>query len=992
MSDNPSDNIDILGLGVTTDEASFAQAQAAVKAFQDQVAESMGRAAQAMLAGDEASSKLYDNLLKLANESGDLNASFNNNSASIESANKQLSAMAAQFDTLINGEKNMATAAQEATAAINEQAAAAQKLQAGPRLSAFRDEQSQIRITPFTPSGGGEEEPESPELNKTGSAFSIGHALSVAGHSTGSPVLREAGAFVYMQQGLERALPFLENFNTKITEQPGLLGPAVSGLTALGVPMAGLAAVAVPVAAAIIGVTLAVQHFNQVIAAAQGTLNQSLEVLDAYFKAIGNGTTETLQREINEQEKRRNSANTEYGVIDQAFKGSGGNLDVVNAAVRGFGIMFGSFDDMNKHLDKLAAEGAKAQAVIDGDTQALGSNNVALNDAAENARKLAASIVETSQRYADYDKLTVQGVRDKLDQLQREGAAAEAAKAAIEAHNDILMVGPEQYQKNVEALKGYQTTIDQSKDGIDHLTGASYGLAQARKEEADAMAAEQAILQERLSFFATVGKLRATGTASSYESEVGSLQGKKEGDLGQIAYLEGKGTRTDDEQKQLVKLKAEIEEIDKQLDFLNRDVKLWVDAREAASAMTKADAALAKEVAAAEKQAKQQTAETIRREAQAEAELTRGSLQDTEARYQIATKESRDEIKIKQDTADKILDIATKVGQQEDDAHKTLARKQEDDLTKFYNDRAKLERDANTQASEDAVEHAQRVREIQRQSHSEETTALLNRDFLSLMKSRQKDHDDISKEDQSYNAREQKLSRHLQQQENELQIRLQQEDAQARVAFNRKIEDIVQNANREIEQQHVAEQRKIQQAQQAQRQELEDLVHTQDYKTRLLRHNEAIELQIIADQEKQRIAIANATNAAIVNAANRTLDQIAQHQPGAAEAARGSGAQRSRYAGGGAFGAGDPFEMSEPGFGPETLNFGSDSYVIPGQAIVYPMQSGSVTPSGGNSSKPINFAPVININGRGKTDDELAGMLEDRMMGWLEHVMPTDGG
>lgn len=984
MSDNPSgDNIDILGLGVKTDEASFAQAQSAVKAFQDQVAQSMGRAAQAMLAGDEAAAKLYDNLLKLANESGDLNAGFNNNSASVEAANKQLAAMSAQFDTLISGEKSMATAAQEATAAINEQAAAAEKMQAGPRLSAFRDAQNQFRREPPPPAAD-PEMPDAPgEPNKTGSAFGIGHALSVAGHATGSPMLRDAGAFVYMEEGLKRAVPFLENFNLEITKQPGIIGPAIGGLTALGVPMAGLAVVAVPVAAAVIGVTLAVQHFNQVIAAAQGTLNQSLEVLDAYFKAIDNGTTETLQREINEQEKRRNSANTEYGVIAQAFKGSGGNLDVVNAAVKGFAIMFGSFDEMNKHLDKLAAEGAKAQAVIDGDTQALGSNNIAFNNAAESARRLAASIVETSQRYADYDKLTVQGVKDRLDVLQREGAAAEAAKAAVEAHNDELKIGPEQYQKNIEAINGYQATIDQSKADIEHLTGASYGWAQARKEEADAMAAEQAILQERLNFFATVGKLRATGTASSYESEVGSLQGKKEGDLGQIAYLEGKGALTDQEQKQLTKLKAEIEEIDKQLEFLSRDVKLWIDAREAEGAITKADTALAKETAAAEKQAKQATAENIRREAQAEAELSRGSLQDTEARYQIATKESREEIKIKQDTADKILDIATKVGQQEDDAHKTLARKQEDDLTKFYNDRAKLERDANNQASEDAVEHAARVRDIQRQSHSDETSALLNRDFLSLMKSRQKDQDDLTKEDQSYNAREQKLSRHLQQQENELQIRLQQEDAQARVAFNRKIEDIVQNANREIEQQHVAEQRKIQQAQQAQHQQLEDLAHTEDYKIRLLRHNQAIELQLIADQERQRLAIANATNVAIVNAANRTIDQIAQHQPGAAEAARGSGAQRSRYAGGGAFGADNSFEMSE--FGPETLSFGRDSYVIPGQAIVYPMQSGSVTPGTGGG-KNINFAPVINIDGRGKSDNELADMLEDRMLTLLEHI------
>lgn len=344
-----------------------------------------------------------------------------------------------------------------------------------------------------------------PEMQPVGSMFGVGHALSVAGFMTGMPGLKEAGAVVYLEEGLKRVMPLFENLNTTVEATPGLLAPLVQGFTALGLPMAGLLAAAAPLAIAVAGVVVAIQNYNNVIAESKAALQGVLNTQDEYYKFIQTATTKEAQDKVattNQTIATQKQQQEELvsKVIRPYFEGLGEHFKDA------FGKPFEGTDEeymkmlSGKHLigydstimaaiDKYNALGQSIGdntilvGRLNGD---LLSNAFATNDANKYIQDLTNTTIKKAQTDEDFQKqlnadtlLSVEGGKARLKTLQDDNDI-------IKQHMQTLKPFIETNKDAAQQYDVLDTTLKNNINEIDFLSNTAIPAAQHVQDLADA--------------------------------------------------------------------------------------------------------------------------------------------------------------------------------------------------------------------------------------------------------------------------------------------------------------------------------------------------------------------------------------------------------------------------------------------------------------------------------------------------------------------------
>lgn len=698
--------------------------------------------------------------------------------------------------------------------------------------------------------GGGEEDGGAAGGTTVGSAFAIGHGLSVGGHALGAPALSNVGAFVYIEESLRRVAPLAQEFNLAMHESEGLFPALTTGLSNAGVPMAGLVATLGPLAIA--------------AAAAAAIIVIGVHQIEEGVK--------NLQNALDAQKKYYDDVN---------------KLDSEQAQKR--------LDELNKDQAAYAAKLVEDRGAL---VNALGHSKSA--DPVE----ALAGIVAVKQ------------LTDEINSLKDKSSAAyqEAIRLGIGLDKGAFFANDLKV-----ALEGVPDKLGQVRDGILDLV----------QRAADALAAREAAAK------AAYDKSKQEGYAKDVGARISGYQA-----LGQD-YDRQYGQPAAQSEAEMAAQKAANEQYAKEQAKAASDA--IKDLGKAAEDFTKKSADLVTSLATQQENARQ-------KEADAEQQYMRGSLEDIHERGQIATAESRKETELKQQTADKIADIALKEQQKEASIQDDFRNQLLEDQIKVNQDSQKLTTDFQRTEREDSIEHEQRLADIKQQSHVQDQAALLDRNFLQLAKNQLTQNDAESKENISFQRREDKLARHLSDQQQDLEGHYAQEIAQQQRAETRKILLSQQAAFNEENQQQVDQTRKITALRASEQQQLDDLTANETYKIAILQRNLANELILYTQQEAAKMKLLQATTDAI----NQQAKQAYMNSGGDRFIAEGM----TGHAQGGGFLAGEPFAMNEPGFGNETLMLGSRGYNVGGAALVYPMQGGSVNANKGDNG--LVFAPTIN--------------------------------
>lgn len=597
---------------------------------------------------------------------------------------------------------------------------------------------------------------------------------------------------------------------------------------------------------------------------------------------------------------------------------------LTNDQIEHSGLLQKTYAELFKSVDTANQAIAKDKDVVDLLTQSINSQTEAANTAAEAARKKATEDIAAAAQYASDDTATTKSLLDRRDKLQAENIQIEKSVALIEASSRNEALSAEQRQKNNTAIAALNDTYDKNYSEIQHITDASLELADARTKEAAAIkAADEATKDHE----ATLKKITDA----------------------QVAYDKA---------------------IQKSLETFTNS---------------------ANDLALKEKVSEQQ--------------YQPGSTQDTFARQTIALKEQTDVAKIEEDTANKIEDIRTKLGETEARIITDYNRQLFDDQIKAQDSIQKAQIDAQRTAVEDQISYQERIADIERSAHINEQQALLDRNFLQITKDELNKNNQIQTETDHYNDQEEKLQRHLANQEQDIQRNLEITEAQQQTAEQRKLADAETAADNSITQEQTTEKRKIEVAQDAQQKALADLSRNEIEKLTLMRESWYQQWSMLGLQENQREQLAAQTEQQIVSqneqilaaGTNAFIDDLNRLNAMASGSSGGSsvpapsmwqtlngGGDIATFAGGGDFQAGQPFMMSEAGI-PEFLNIGSDSFAMNAPALVYPLQSGSVTNAGGGGGKNITYAPTYNIPQGMKTPD-IVSLIEQHNATFMQEL------
>lgn len=721
----------------------------------------------------------------------------------------------------------------------------------------------------------------------TGSLFGVGRALSVAGFMTGIPGLKEAGAFVYIEEGFKRVLPLAQQFGETIANSSPGISSFVAGLTGLSAPMAGLLSVVGPIAIAVGGLVIGMSAYNNAVEEASNLLKGLIAGQDEYYSFIQKATTQEAKDKVQSLEDNNKTTKQKLdenvGIIKKYL------LDTQGAS----GVPLGEGKDFLKNLkdtglinaiydpavqaavdaaQKYADEINKNDIFIGRLTGDLQSNSLAANDAAEAAKKATQASIDKAtndavlQRQFSADmNLAPDAAKKRLEYLQQEGPIIQGQMAALQP----LIATNEEAKKQYDALN---TQLQNNVAEIQFLNGVAIPAAQHTKDMADAV---------------------------------------------------------------------------KELDDALKKSQQGLDAYN-------------KTVTDTESQLAQQKADATAKEKEQEAALTVGSIQDTYQRSQIKLAESRKEVTLANDTFNAITDARTKLNDKEKDALTNYNRQLLDDQTKYQQDVQKDQMATYRTERDNYQSHAEKLASIEAKVATDQQDALLNRNFLALAKQQQGHQSSIDAENTAYAQQQAKAQQHLQDQLADLAIHQAELRANQRAAYDRKLADDQTQTNREIGQKLLDEQRKMEVLRTTESQQLQDLTTTEAYKIQILRQGFAQEIAMYELQAQRRIQVAAQTQQEIDRQTLLSINALHATNPAASDQAMGTYAAQSLgnqlanwtkklklFDTGGSFGAGDTFMK---GSVPEIMSFGSNSYAIPGAAIIHPLQGGSATPMGGGGN------------------------------------------
>jgi len=739
-------------------------------------------------------------------------------------------------------------------------------------------------------------------------------AEGLAGGLTG------AADLTYFAEGLRQINDVVAPLNASLEVTGGLLPALTADLVAANIPMAGLIATLLPLATVVAGVVIVVTQLN---AAYQQQLESGQKVLDANLKAQQE-YYQDVSTLTNEQTKDRIAQLQTEGATSAAIQKENFNGIIRQFASSNFG---GDIDKASEYLKSLGGD------PIEQLVKNFGLGTVGLNEFTDSTKQLY-DAYKTAKSDSDTASASITRLNQGLtDNAFAANTAADAAQR--KAQFDLAQA---------QEVQGYDK---QTRDSLQQTLSLK----------------QQDIVNQK----AYIATLEANGAALD--------EAAKHGENVAVAQ------RTND---------AAIEDHKKQIDADTvaiqhiTDVSLGLaDARsreeERAKALEKAlnDAVTAQEryansVEAAKTQLENQSINALTKFGLATREFVEGSIQDVEARFQIASKEDQAEVKIHADTAQAIEEIELRHANAVQDANKQLLRQQYDDTIKTQNEQQKLRLDVQHQEENAAIQHEQKLDDLRKKRRDDEIWDLLNGNFLALYKDQFQKQQAVDQETERY-AREKTLRDvHTRQTLENQALAMQQERAQQILANGRKLEDLQTAEDREIAAKQDAETRKIQIARDSETQQLIDLNHNEEYKRRLIAVNFGIELQMYQQQEQQRLKI-------LEDEKNRLLAQSTTDINAAGGYGRGIRYTPTLDAGGSA-GPGESFLK-----GPlsEQLNFGNKAFNLAGQALVYPLSNVNVTPNKSGPSGPITIGPIIinesqdSVGTQQAVKDGVAAALQD---------------
>lgn len=831
----------------------------------------------------ETISSLSDQLAELTAKGMSVSEAFDQVNASATKASETLSEMAADS---ADGVTKTATAVEGLTAQLTAAEQMAEQLKSTmgeipspPPFPGLEETKQQYQFGTAVTAG---EEPDDGGGGGGGggSYFAVGHALSVAGHGLGVPALREAGGAIYLEEGLKRIAPLMEQLGNAAAASAPELVSTVAGITGMTASSVGLLAVALPVAVAVAALAVTLKLFidrmeegHQAVAAAESRL-------EAYYKAIQDGTTESINLQIKDLEAKKAVADAQMKINEQALANAqaqdqklGG---IFGSQVTGIDTLIGPSKDLLATYNEQKKTSDALNAQILGLNDALNSQGVATNDARIAAEKMWKIMDDAALKSADDVKNTVlQNQQDQdmankgeVDSAKNKSAQLKEQLAANDAaYVDLLKNGDKNSQAVQDQLRKYSEEHNKLAAEIGQLDTVIIPAAQHVKDHADA-------------------------------------------------------------------LKAETDALD---------------------AANKAHDTYTKAVTDTETQLANQKADAATKEKEQEDALTVGSIQDTYQRTQIALAESRKETDLAQSTANAIADVRTKLGQKEIADLTNYNRQLFDDQTK-YQEEVQKDRTGTYRQERDALQsHLQKLADIQNKQANDQQDALLNRNFLALAKVQQGHQGEVDAENQAYARKQAANEQHLQDELADLATHQAETRTQQFVEYQRRLVDDRLHAQQEIDQKNTEEQRKIATLRLSENQQLQDLTTAETYKIQILRQGFAQELALYELQAQRRIQVAEQAEQ---QAKIQSWSDAVKQNPAARDSLAKS---MGLFDSGGSFGAG---ETLMKGNIPEMFSFGSNSYTIPGAAIIHPLQGGTATPMQGGH----NITVPVQINAGSKQE------------------------
>lgn len=758
---------------------------------------------------------------------------------------------------------------------------------------------------------------------------------------------------LYVVQGIQQVQKVFGDLNDTLVASGGLFPPLTEGLVALGIPMAGLLSVVVPVGAAVLLLAHYITEFNKAVDDGKKAVETAITERQELNKVSRESTTEDLTKKIG---KEQGTIDDNAPIITNLKEQLASTLQAGFAAYKSGDLITANAEAiaakaLQENITKLQGESDVAAGKINNYNQALTSTGVAANDAAEAARKKAEADYAQAKQFEADDNLTRQAAEDRHKALVEDRSHQQQAIDTIKAADAAQGLSAEQHLKNKDAINAHAKALKDDNDELQHLETASFAIIQEREKEARAIAVQSSVMQEHRSFVEQENKLRESGTPDQLASARVGIQSKIAGAQSSLDDLTEQGkTRilTEKELTDIEKYKADIVELNHDLADLDTYIAPLVTVRAAFEQIGKAIEDFDKKKQALEDGLALASASARQREATAEQQYTQGSLQDVEVRRKIVADESRKEIEIKQQTADKIVDIDEQLQQKLVDSATTLARANEDDLVKFGNDSAKLVRQSQYDAEDAQTAHIKRLNEIRSRDDADQIIALQNRNFLAFFQSQLKQGKSVNEEDTSYTESQQKLSTHLKRQQDELAISLSQEQKQRLLDYQRRFEDAQVWEQRQEFQTDQAEQRKLDTLRTSETQQLQDLSTTESYKIQLLQQGLQAELALLQAQETAKLQLLENTRAQIIQQALQAAVNAGLPD------AQNNVVNRDVpfFDSGGSFRPGDMFAKGNIS---ESFNIGGRTYEIPGAAMVMPLQSGTATPMKGGGGSTYYF-------------------------------------
>lgn len=600
-------------------------------------------------------------------------------------------------------------------------------------------------------------------LRRTGSAFNqlgatgIGNTIRVVGD---------------LQQ-ISREIDIMAAAFTKL---PGLFGMLAEQGDALAGSWGTLFAVIGPFAA-LIGVgVVAWGALQSVLSDANKALQDAETSVESYFDALGKGTTESLDKQLEDAKSRRTALEgiikTNTDALQSGTEDAAKNFgEVGGVIVTGLGLLGafgGGLKDVTDATTKAQDELSKLNAQIKGLENASQSAAVKFNTFVSKQIQDTEDFIATRKQVSEFEHMSASSLTDRVEGLKMENTILNEAKLRLQLSGASGAV----FNKEMEKLNDLLTKNKILQDAAN----AALAKTQAAEDEANKKKEAGAEAVRSAESNITLAKQEASDSQMTLEAQKKRLEVLKQDQTAledNINYLQRSGSVTKE-------VTDKIADYTRQLDNNKREQGQITDVTiPAAKALEEYNAQMKEQAKAIEsalnaidkardlKSKLDYSIEDINTGKQEDlAKIERDAY---DKRKSELDKFSQDYIDLEQKYADKRVEIATKAVESAQDDYTRLSEKLRDmTITlgqaneKDERDLAfKLEtkkRDAAKEELDNLQQHLAKLKQIRDSTYESDIMALLNVNFLQLAKNRLTKAGQIGEEDTRYATKQNQTS------------------------------------------------------------------------------------------------------------------------------------------------------------------------------------------------------------------------------------------